>query len=153
MFKMVSSISFIAVVAVLLLHYLVFRLGRRVADSDTATIHRYSVFERLVHLGAILAFCTAALTGFGSAIMFAAPPMGWLKLFHIAAGGTLAGCVALMALLWAMDATFTTIDWQWVKVLGGHFSRKHFPPAERFDAGQKVFFWLTVGLGLATLAS
>ncbi len=153
MYRTVFFVAAAGVLAVLLVHWLLIA-GRRARSGSTGElIHRYGLVERLVHAGSLVAFLVAAATGFWPVLVHGAGPAGWTKLVHTGAGGLLGLLVAAMGLLWALDATFAHLDWPWIKALGGHVSRTGPPPAGRFDAGQKVFFWATLGLALATLLS
>ena len=153
MYRTVACVATAGVLAVLLTHYLC--VGRRRGRSGFVgdAVHRYGLVERLVHAGSLAAFAAAAATGFWPVLVRGAGPSGWAKLVHAGAGGLLAFLVAVMGLLWALDATFTHTDWPWLRALGGHFSRTGPPPAGRFDPGQKAFFWATLGLAFATLLS
>jgi formate dehydrogenase gamma subunit len=148
---MISTVALMGTAGALLLHYLLVGIRSARSDASEGVIHRYGLVERLVHAGSLVAFLVAAATGFWPVLVHHGHLAGWMKLVHAGAGGFLGACVVAMGLLWALDATFAHTDWQWLKVLGGHLSRKSPPPAERFDTGQKIFFWSTMGLALTTL--
>jgi formate dehydrogenase subunit gamma len=57
-----------------------------------------------------------------------------------------------MAALWLKDNVFEPIDWEWLRQGGGFIKRRH-PPARRFNAGEKLVFWLALAAGAAVAAS
>jgi formate dehydrogenase subunit gamma len=59
--------------------------------------------------------------------------------------------ILLMFALWVKDNIPTALDVVWLKQFGGLFSKHLHPPAKRFNAGQKVIFWMVV-LGGAALS-
>jgi formate dehydrogenase subunit gamma len=58
----------------------------------------------------------------------------------------------LMLALWLRDNIPNRIDLAWLKTGGGLFSPGH-PHAGRFNAGQKIVFWIVIPGGLAMSAS
>lgn len=53
--------------------------------------------------------------------------------------------------MWARDAVFKPYDSKWFAMSGGYLGRKdsdEHAPAGRLNAGQKVFFWLSLALTL-----
>jgi formate dehydrogenase subunit gamma len=153
MFRLISLIALAGTVAVCILHYAAFHAKRWRPGKSTASMYRFSVWERLVHALGLLGFLTLAETGFWAVVVRRAPLDGWLWMVHAAAGGIFAAAMVLMTLLWAMDCRFARSDWRWVRNFGGYLGRGENLPAGRFNAGQKAFLWCGALLGLATLAS
>jgi len=60
--------------------------------------------------------------------------------------------IVLMAAVWLKDNVFEPIDWEWFRQGGGFIKRRH-PPARRFNAGEKLVFWLALAAGAAIAAS
>jgi formate dehydrogenase gamma subunit len=60
--------------------------------------------------------------------------------------------IALIAALWLKDNIPEAIDLEWFKQGGGFIRSKH-PPARRFNAGEKLVFWLALSAGVAVSAS
>jgi len=56
----------------------------------------------------------------------------------------------LIFLIWIKDNFPSGLDVQWIKEGGGFIGDRH-PPARRFNAGQKIIYWLVV-LGGAAIA-
>jgi len=153
MFRLISLIALAGTVALCVLHYTTFGAKRWRPRKSAPSVYRFSVWERLIHALGILGFLILAGTGFWAVIVRRAPLDGWLWMVHAAAGGVFAAAMVLMTLLWAMDCRFANYDWRWAKQFGGYLGRGGELPAGRFNAGQKAFFWCSVLLGLATLAS
>lgn len=153
MFRLVSLISLAATVTMCILHYATFGAKRWGRGRRTASVYRFSVWERLFHALGLFAFLTLAVTGFWSVLVRRAPLDGWLWIVHAAAGGLFAAAMVVMTLLWAMDCRFTGSDWMWARHFGGYLGSGENLPAGRFNAGQKAFFWSSVLLGLATLST
>lgn len=57
-------------------------------------------------------------------------------------------------LIWIKDNTFKKYDWEWFKVMGGYLTKKEIHlPAGKFNAGQKLFYWLTTFLSIFIIFS
>ena len=153
MFRLISLIALACTVAMCLLHYATFGAKRWRPRKSAPSVYRFSVWERLIHALGLLAFLTLAGTGFWAVVVRRAPLDGWLWMVHAVAGWVFGVAMVLMALLWAVDCRFASHDWKWVKHVGGYVGGRENLPAGRFNAGQKAFFWCSVLLGLATLAS
>ncbi len=62
--------------------------------------------------------------------------------------GFMAG-LALILILWVRDNIPDRLDLKWLAVAGGLFSKGVHPPAKKFNAGQKVIFWIVILGGLS----
>jgi len=123
------------------LHYVAFGPRRFQPWERDEDVQRFSALERFVHFCLLLSFLLLAVTGFARA-------RGIQKILHvetIIAHWVCAGVFVLAALtallLWLRDMLLSRRDIEWLKQLGGYFSRRAHPPAARFNAGQKLFFW------------
>ncbi|WP_173080490.1 cytochrome b/b6 domain-containing protein [Fundidesulfovibrio magnetotacticus] len=126
------------------------------ARFEPGEIVRFSLAERWTHLARMLSFAVLAATGYVFFVNNATLAKAVFGSYHAAsvwhwAAGivfTLAG--AASALLWARDAAFKPYDREWFSknggYLGGHEGDEGHVPAGRLNAGQKVFFWLTLAL-------
>ncbi len=155
MLKNVTIFSLLILLALVLLHRVIF--GTRCASKTGEKKSRsYGAFERLVHAGLAVGFLVLAATGFVSVLCYKGLEDELLQL-HMFGAGLFAVCLALTTLLWAADARFVLGDWAWLKACGGFLRRGGaiLPAAdgERFDAGQKLFFWIESTLGLACMAT
>ena len=117
--------------------------GEGHADENPEVVRRYSWFERTVHLVLAVGFVDLAVTGFGGAVLFGGMG-GWLLWWHFAGAGVFVVALTLAVLRWSYPNRFGPHDWEWAKAAGGYLHRPATPPpAGRFDAGQKAFFWLS----------
>ena len=68
---------------------------------------------------------------------------------HLVSAAVFAVTAVLMFLIWLKDMLPMPCDIAWLFILGGYLSKKKKPvPAGKFNAGQKMWFWLaTVGGG------
>jgi formate dehydrogenase subunit gamma len=73
---------------------------------------------------------------------------------HITAGLLFCGALLALAGIWRRSMEFAPYDRDWLKGLGGYFSRRYrILPAGRFNAGQKIWFRVSVMLGLLVSVS
>ncbi len=61
--------------------------------------------------------------------------------------------IVLMFVLWVRHNLPARVDWTWIRQGGGLLSDRHHPPSARFNAGQKVIFWIVVLGGLSVSLS
>ena len=147
------GLLFMVVLFFIILHYHAQGPKHHELAYAAGEVKRFSVTERLVHLFRLVAFLLLALTG----LIFAFSATNWLELFfssyeqalqfHIGAGVVFALTTIWGTLLWFRDALFAAHDKDWFKKLGGYLGHKGEVPAGRFNAGQKIFYWITVLLG------
>ncbi|WP_243367115.1 cytochrome b/b6 domain-containing protein [Fundidesulfovibrio soli] len=132
------------------------------ARCEPGEIERFGLAERWTHLLRMLAFMALAATGyvfFTSNATLAKALFGSYKaaiVWHWAAGLVFTGAGLYAAALWARDAVFTSYDRTWFALRGGYLGRKGddgHAPAGRLNAGQKVFFWLSLALTLVMAAT
>ncbi len=127
--------------------------------DDYERIERFNWFERLVHLVVLITFLFLALTG----LAFAFNGGRWLQLifnstvtpraWHGWLGFVFGAGVLLMFVLWWRDAVLVPSDREWLRKLGGYLGGHEPVPADRFNAGQKVYFWTVVIGGLTLLVT
>ncbi|MEX2615484.1 MAG: formate dehydrogenase subunit gamma [Alphaproteobacteria bacterium] len=129
------------------------------------TVRRFEPLERANHWFTASSFVMLALTGlvllYGQ--MLLKPWMGavayrWLaqaSLYtHVAFSVAFALGLLCMVVMWTGRNLPKKVDWQWLKRGGGFMSDKsENPPAEKFNAGQKLIFWsVFIGGGLLILS-
>jgi formate dehydrogenase subunit gamma len=72
----------------------------------------------------------------------------WAKYSHnFLAWPFMLGILFMMA-VWLRDNIPNRVDWAWLQAGGGFFGGSH-PSAGRFNAGQKIVFWIVIIGGLA----
>jgi formate dehydrogenase subunit gamma len=126
-------------------------------------VHRFSPFERFMHWTTAVSFVILGLTGlnitFGKRLLL--PLMGpdlfsrfaeAAKYVHDFMAFPFMFGIVLMVALWLKDNVFEPIDWEWFRQGGGFIKRRH-PPARRFNAGEKLVFWLALAAGAAVAVS
>jgi formate dehydrogenase subunit gamma len=129
-------------------------------------IERFTPFERSAHWANAIAFSILAITGLVMAFgkFFLLPVMGGtlygpltyvLKNLHNFAGPVFAVSLVVVFITFVKDEFPQSGDLKWLLKMGGAFSKVgNEPPAHRFNAGEKVIFWLgVVLLGFIVVAS
>jgi formate dehydrogenase subunit gamma len=133
--------------------------GRVMIDAGRSghTIQRFNIVERAAHWMTASSFLVLALSGlnltFGRWLVL--PLIGpeafatialWGKIAHNYLSFPFTLGIVLLFLFWVKDNIPNARDIGWIKAAGGLFGHHH-PPAARFNAGQKMVFWITVGGG------
>ena len=137
--------------AVFLIHYIV--IGAKHFDHHGPKIFFFSVFTRLVHWMGAISFSLLMITGLmvlfgkllggGTLIMYG-------RNVHLVSASFFVLVAVFMFLIWLKDMLPMPYDIAWLFIMGGYLSNKKKPiPAGKFNAGQKMWFWLaTVGGGV-----
>lgn len=124
-------------------------------------IERFTYRERVIHWVLGLSFVFLLLTG----LAFSHPRLFWIttlvgggqtaRVLHPWIGLLFSASVFAMLFLWAKDMGLDANDRAWLKAVRAYATRKkdEVPPAGRYNAGQKVFFWVMTALGLLYLGS
>src|SRR5215831_1243795 len=149
-----GAIAILGMLGLLMLLYLIRGTVRLEHGRLWRTIVRLNVFERLVHWMTATCFVALALSGlnitFGKELVM--PLVGeetfatwsqWAKYTHDYLSFPFTIGVATILLMWVAWNIPTRLDVEWLKQGGGLFGAKH-PPAQRFNAGQKMIYWIVV---------
>jgi formate dehydrogenase subunit gamma len=110
----------------------------------------WSAPERSLHWCMVAAFALLLVTGLE---LYAAGPglpsdlTRGMRRWHF--GEAFMVCGALLVLRWHREALPRRYDLRWLAGLGGYFRRGEDLPAARFNAGQKLWFWAELLLGVA----
>ncbi len=128
------------------------------------TMLRFNTFERFVHWLTGVSFIILGVTGlnitFGRSLLL--PWMGleafstwseWAKYAHNYLSFAFTIGVVLMFLMWVGENFPTAADIEWLKMGGGMGKGHRQPPAWKFNAGQKLLYWLIVLGGAAMMIS
>jgi formate dehydrogenase subunit gamma len=125
------------------------------------SMHRFGIVERIVHWTTAISFCVLAVTGltmlFGKYLLLPVTGytlFGWLagafKVFHNFVAPLFIVSVFAMVLLFAWDNVPRLYDLRWLARTWAVMTRGEHVPTGRFNAGEKVWFWLgVVGLTIA----
>ncbi len=128
------------------------------------TIKRFGLIERTAHWVMALSFIILAISGlnisYGRELIMPligkelfGPMSGFLKMSHnYVAFAFMAGLVVAFV-LWIVHNLPSRADFVWLMKGGGFFSKGAHPPAWKFNAGQKVIFWLVMIGGLSLSVS
>jgi formate dehydrogenase subunit gamma len=140
--------------AALLIFYLSRGMVRLEGGRSGRTVVRFNAFERVVHWMTATCFIILALTGlnitFGRPLLI--PLIGleafsdwsqWGKYAHNYLSFPFTIGVVLIFLMWIAGNIPNKVDVEWVKRGGGIVGHDH-PPAYRFNAGQKLIYWIVV---------
>lgn len=137
------------VVVACLLHYVLFGPKRVHGDDPDDEVPRFSGVERVMHLLQMLAFVVLALSGVGFVVaswLRDAVPSFWtsetMEAVHRGTGYVFIVTSVVMILRWLPTALFRKYDAQWFRVMGGYLWMEGEAPAGKFNAGQKLLFWL-----------
>src|SRR6185436_10045743 len=152
--RWVGMIAILGMLATLLLFYLIRGMVRIEAGRSGRTLVRFNAFERFVHWMTASCFIVLAVSGlnitFGKELL--TPWIGpevfaswsqWAKYAHNYLSFPFTLGVLLMFLMWIAWNIPTGVDFRWIRDGGGLIGNKH-PPARRFNAGQKVIYWVVV---------
>ncbi len=133
----------------------------RVAGGLTGqTIERFSDVERMAHWLMAVSFVILGLTGlnivYGKSILmpilgkdaFASLAMLGKWLHNYVAFAFMVGLAASFV-FWVRHNIPSRIDIEWLAQGGGLFSKDKHPPSRKFNAGQKILFWLIMLSGLS----
>ena len=152
--RWIGAIVNLGFAAAILIFYLVRGMVRIQAGRSGRVIVRFNAFERFVHWMTATCFVILAISGlnitFGKNLLL--PLMGpnaftvWsqtLKYLHNYLSFPFTIGVVLILLMWIGGNLPNRVDKEWLKRGGGIVGDDH-PPAYRFNAGQKMIYWIVV---------
>ena len=158
-----GAAAILLMLALLVLFYLIRGMIRIEAGRTGRTLVRFNTSERLVHWMTATCFVALALSGlnitFGKDLLL--PLIGpeafatwsqWAKYAHNYLSFPFTLGVVIILLMWAAGNIPSKMDVEWIKEGGGIVGHKH-PTAGRFNAGQKMIYWIVVIGGGAVAAS
>jgi len=126
---------------------------------SAARMQRYSMAERVVHWTSAITYSYVLATG----LAFYSPHLYWIaavlggaptsRFWHPIVGVVFAATLTLMLQSWMADMRITAVDRAWGRAMNHYIVNQDeaLPPSDRFNLGQKYFFWVMVwgGIGLA----
>jgi formate dehydrogenase subunit gamma len=161
--RWIGAVSIIGMLVVLVGFYLIRGMVRLESGRSGRVLVRFNGFERLLHWMTASCFSVLAISGlnvtFGKELLL--PWMGpdafstwsqWAKYAHNYLSFPFTMGVVLIFLMWLPGNFPNKVDVEWLKEGGGIVGHKH-PPAYRFNAGQKMVYWLQVLAGGALAVS
>jgi len=140
-----------AFVVLLLLHCVLFGSHLHPAAPNDRDVPRHNALSRLGHYLLFLSVFAVAGTGF-LFLLGDADPLGTqgqllARRIHWIVGLAMAIGLVLIAVVWLKQMGWARYDSAWLAALGGYLGVGHNPPAGKFNAGQKIFFWWTLAVG------
>ncbi|HEY7244691.1 MAG TPA: formate dehydrogenase subunit gamma [Xanthobacteraceae bacterium] len=155
--RWVGAISILGMLAILIVFYLGRGMVRIEQGRSGRVLVRFSAFERLLHWMTATCFIILAVSGlnitFGKPLLL--PLIGpeafatwsqWAKYAHNYLSFPFTLGVVIIFLTWLPWNMPSKLDVQWLREGGGIIGHRH-PPADRFNAGQKMIYWLQVLAG------
>jgi formate dehydrogenase subunit gamma len=159
--RWIGAVVILGVLALLVVFYLSRGMVRLESGRSGRTIVRFNALERFVHWMTASCFVVLALSGlnvtFGKPLLL--PLMSpqaftnwseYAKYAHNYLSFPFTLGVVLIFFMWLAGNIPNRVDLEWLQRGGGIVGHDH-PPAERFNAGQKMIYWIVV-LGGAAVA-
>jgi formate dehydrogenase subunit gamma len=152
--RWIGAVAVLGVLAILVVFYLWRGMVRIESGRSGRTVVRFNAVERFVHWMTATCFIILALSGlnitFGKPLLL--PLMSpqaftaWSDLaryahHYLSFPFTLG--VILIFLIWIAGNIPSRVDLEWFRRGGGMLGHDH-PPAQRFNGGQKVIYWIVV---------
>jgi formate dehydrogenase subunit gamma len=161
--RWIGAISVLGMLAILVAFYLIRGMVRIESGRSGRVLVRFTSFERLVHWMTATCFIILAVSGlnitFGKPLLL--PLIGpeaftdwsqWAKYAHNYLSFPFTLGVFVIFLMWIGWNVPSRVDVEWLKKGGGMVGHEH-PPADRFNAGQKIIYWIVVLGGAAVAVS
>lgn len=153
-FQLIFGIVVVATILAFLGHFIA--IGQRKFHHGNK-IQVFSKYNILVHWCAAVPFVLICITGLimvfgdklggGGFVRFARDVHGISTIAFTIFG-------PLMFLMWVKDALPKSYDIAWFMIMGGYLSKENRPvPAGKFNAGQKMWFWLCTCGGFVMIIS
>jgi formate dehydrogenase subunit gamma len=158
-----GAIVILGMIVVLALGYLLLGKLRISAGRSGRKVARFTPFERFSHWLTAVSFVILGLTGlnitFGKLLLlpvigpeaFSALSQAAKYVHNFMSFSFMAG-LFLIVVLWFKDNIPKKVDIDWFKQGAGYIKSKH-APAGRFNAGEKMVYWLALGAGVAVTVS
>src|SRR5215475_8835477 len=157
--RWIGAIAVLGILALIVIFYLVRGMVMIKSGRSGRRIERFNGFERFVHWMTASCFIILALSGlnitFGKPLLL--PLIGpeafttwsqWAKYAHNYLSFPFTLGVFMIFLMWIAWNAPNRVDVEWLKEGGGIVGHKH-PPAGRFNAGQKMIYWIQMLAGSA----
>jgi formate dehydrogenase subunit gamma len=155
-----GSWAIFGVIALLALFFLIRGRIRIDAGASGRMIERFSSLERFSHWLLANSFVLLALTGLnmlygryvlkpiiGASAFSTVTEIG--KYIHDFVAFAFMLALLMILVLWIRNNIPDRYDLTWLAKGGGMFSKKSHPPARKFNAGQKILFWLVILGGIS----
>jgi formate dehydrogenase subunit gamma len=130
----------------LIFHYVVIGPNRFDRATNDIPLLRFGAWERVIHYCLLVLFLVLSITGLLTffTIPFSSDKIEWLNKIHRYCGYLFLLNILLVSSIWLKDALFANYDLKWLKNFGGYFGYRGQLASARFNAGQKIFFWIAL---------
>jgi formate dehydrogenase subunit gamma len=158
-----GAVVILGTIIVLGVAYLILGRIRISAGRSGQKVLRFKAFERFAHWLTAVSFVVLGLTGlnitFGKIVLL--PMIGpeafsdlsqVAKYVHNFTSFAFVAGLVLIAVIFFRDNVPAKVDIDWLKQGGGFIKSKH-APAGRFNLGEKLVYWFSLGAGVAVSAS
>jgi formate dehydrogenase subunit gamma len=158
-----AAVVIIGMILLLSLAYVIIGRIRIAAGRSGQKVLRFKAIERFSHWLTAISFVVLGLTGlnitFGKIMLL--PLVGpdtfsdiaqAAKYVHNFTSFSFVAGLILITVMFFKDNFLERIDIDWLKQGGGFIGSKH-APAGRFNLGEKLVYWLSVGAGIAVSVS
>ncbi len=154
-FKPIFLGVLLGVPAVFFIHYMI--IGPMIFSHDRKKIYVFTLFNRIIHAIAGIAFMLLIPTGL---VMMFGTTFGGGEFVRackeIHAISTLLFIVSIfpMFTMWVRWMFVHWDDFKWLMIVGGYLNKNKKPvPAGKFNAGQKMWFWLATLGGIVMIGT
>jgi formate dehydrogenase subunit gamma len=145
--------------AIAILVFIVIALGHRAIfgakdmsmRNEKDAIPWWNLFERIIHLLIAVTFVILAISGLS--LTFGRTLGGGttsyvLRQLHEYSGFVFTPCLLILTVNWVRHAIPRAYDMAWFAKLGGYLGYKGALKSDKFNAGQKVWYWIVVIAGV-----
>ncbi len=159
----IGGVAILGMLLLLVVFYAVRGMIKISRGRSGRTITRFSGLERFMHWMTAGTFVVLAISGlnitFGKNLLL--PLIGpeaftafsqWGKYAHNYLSFAFTIGLVFIFFMWIKDNIPSAADMQWLREGGGIVGNRH-PPARRFNAGQKIVYWVVVIGGVALAIS
>ena len=133
-------------------HYFTFGPKDMTGKGDEADlVPWWTLTERVLHaivvISFLILFASGMLITFGKFFGGGGATLV-MRMFHEYAGFVYGPAFVLITVLWAKEAMFRSYDLEWLKRFGGYLGYKGTIVSSKFNAGQKLYFWIMAVTGV-----
>ena len=119
--------------------------------DEADAIPWWNLLERILHGLIAIAFVVLGVSGllitFGRYLGGGSPTL-FLRTLHEYSGFVFTPCLIILTLIWLRHAIPRAYDMEWFSKAGGYLGYKGPLKSDKFNAGQKLWFWIMVIAGL-----
>jgi formate dehydrogenase subunit gamma len=146
----VAAIVPLALVILLLGHFLVFGSKKAAEGGEPGDVAWWTVFERVCHALVAVSFLVLLFSGllitFGRYVSVGQLGV-YVRQSHDYAGFVFTPFFVILLAQWFREALPRKYDWDWLLHMGGYLGYKGKLEAGKFDAGQKLWYWILLFSG------